>query len=199
MPRGRRGWFRPSARRAVCALVVLGSVFAGVFALQVAAPSPASASSSTSGEGCPPACGKVAAGDPLLIPYVTVNPGVGWLAAPSSEAQSYVDDLKRNLARPGQTRSSLQCCRSKMDVAERPIRPADRPCCVSATPHLAPQRRSSKRRRPMRLVTRPTKQSARSGARHSRRRQRTLFAASRVQLRRRDGDCLQPRKCRSLD
>ena len=62
---------------------------------------PLPASTSSSGQDCPPACGKVAAGDPLLIPYVTVNPGLGWLAAPASEAQSYVDELKRNLAGSG--------------------------------------------------------------------------------------------------
>jgi hypothetical protein len=55
---------------------------------------------------CPPDCGKVAAGDPLLIPYVTVNPGAGWLALPASGVRSYVDALKQNLDR-GTTKGIL--------------------------------------------------------------------------------------------
>ena len=37
------------------------------------------------------------AGDPLLAPYVTSNPGVGWLALPSANVQPYVETLKHNL------------------------------------------------------------------------------------------------------
>ncbi len=46
---------------------------------------------------CPPDCGRVAAGDPLLIPFLTPNPGPGWSALPAAGVQSYVDNLKKNL------------------------------------------------------------------------------------------------------
>jgi hypothetical protein len=48
---------------------------------------------------CPPDCGFVASGDPLLIPFMAVNPGNAWRALPASNVQSYVDNLKRNLAK----------------------------------------------------------------------------------------------------
>ena len=48
---------------------------------------------------CPPDCGAVAAGDPLLVPFMTANPGVGWQAFPAADSQSYVNSLRRN-ARP---------------------------------------------------------------------------------------------------
>jgi hypothetical protein len=48
---------------------------------------------------CPPDCGFVAAGDPLLIPFMADNPGNEWRALPASDVQSYVDTLKRNLAK----------------------------------------------------------------------------------------------------
>ncbi len=47
---------------------------------------------------CPPDCGFVAAGDPLLIPFVAVNPGLGWLALPAADVQSYARSLEHNLA-----------------------------------------------------------------------------------------------------
>jgi hypothetical protein len=50
---------------------------------------------------CPPECGFVAAGDPLLVPYVTVNPGLGWFALPAGDVQSYVSSLRHNLTRLG--------------------------------------------------------------------------------------------------
>ena len=40
----------------------------------------------------------MAAGDPLLVPYLTVNPGWGWLAVPSAEVQPYVNALKHNVS-----------------------------------------------------------------------------------------------------
>jgi len=40
----------------------------------------------------------VAAGDPLLAHYVTVNPGLGWLALPSADVQPYVNALKHNVS-----------------------------------------------------------------------------------------------------
>ena len=42
---------------------------------------------------CPPDCGRVGAGDPLLVPYLVANPGPGWLALPAAAAQSYADSL----------------------------------------------------------------------------------------------------------
>lgn len=50
---------------------------------------------------CPPDCGAVAAGDPLLVPFMTQNPGVDWQAFPASHSQPYVDSLRRNAARLG--------------------------------------------------------------------------------------------------
>jgi hypothetical protein len=47
---------------------------------------------------CPPDCGRVAAGDPLLVPYLTANPGPGWQALPAAGTQSYVDSFKKNLS-----------------------------------------------------------------------------------------------------
>jgi hypothetical protein len=45
---------------------------------------------------CPPDCGAVAAGDPLLVGFMTANPGVGWQAFPAADSQSYVNTLRRN-------------------------------------------------------------------------------------------------------
>jgi hypothetical protein len=56
---------------------------------------------------CPPECGAVAAGDPLLVPSVTVNPGPGWLALPATDIQPYVRSLRSNLARIGEGRSNV--------------------------------------------------------------------------------------------
>ncbi len=77
-----------------------------VFCLAVAVPLVELGSASTAGAAvaatqvpvCPPDCGFVAAGDPLLIPFMAVNPGNEWRALPASDAQSYVDMLKHNLA-----------------------------------------------------------------------------------------------------
>lgn len=48
---------------------------------------------------CPPDCGAVAAGDPLLVGFMTANPGVEWQAYPAAVSQSYVNMLRRNLDR----------------------------------------------------------------------------------------------------
>ncbi|MGA8724874.1 MAG: hypothetical protein WB565_07515 [Acidimicrobiales bacterium] len=48
---------------------------------------------------CPPDCGAVAAGDPLLVPFMTQNPGPDWQAFPATDTQSYVDSLRRNALR----------------------------------------------------------------------------------------------------
>jgi hypothetical protein len=76
---------------AVC-VPALGVVGVGT---QVAGASSASASVPR----CPPDCGSVAAGDPLLVPYVAVNPGPGWLALPAADVQSYVAALRHNVAK----------------------------------------------------------------------------------------------------
>ncbi len=76
---------------------VLCAILATVPVVEVATSAPAGAA--VRGPHCPPECGRVAAGDPLLAPYVTTNPGVGWLALPAADVQSYVDALKKNLAR----------------------------------------------------------------------------------------------------
>jgi hypothetical protein len=82
-----------TARLIARAIVAACSVAITVLAVGV----PSAAAASTHVPGCPPDCGSVAAGDPLLVPYITANPGVGWLALPSAEVQSYVDALKVNL------------------------------------------------------------------------------------------------------
>jgi hypothetical protein len=41
----------------------------------------------------------VAAGDPLLVPFMTQNPGVNWQAFPAARSQSYVTALQRNIRR----------------------------------------------------------------------------------------------------
>jgi hypothetical protein len=48
---------------------------------------------------CPPDCGALAAGDPLLIPYVIDNPGPNWSVLPAGDVQSYVTALKRGIVR----------------------------------------------------------------------------------------------------
>ena len=48
---------------------------------------------------CPPDCGAVAAGDPLLVPFMVKNPGSDWQAFPAAESRSYVNSLRRNLDR----------------------------------------------------------------------------------------------------
>ncbi len=60
--------------------------------------SPASAAT-TEVPRCPPDCGAVAAGDPLLVPFMTANPGVDWQAFPAADSQSYVNSLRRNVSR----------------------------------------------------------------------------------------------------
>jgi hypothetical protein len=47
---------------------------------------------------CPPDCGRVAAGDPLLVRFMT-NPGLGWQALPDTKVESYVHQLKQSVDR----------------------------------------------------------------------------------------------------
>ena len=82
-----------AARRVIAAIVAACSVTISLLAVGA----PSAAAPSTPVPACPPDCGSVAAGDPLLMQYLTPNPGVGWLALPSADVQSYVDALKLNL------------------------------------------------------------------------------------------------------
>ena len=80
------------------AVVVVG--LCGLLSVQALGCLPAAASSSSTPTlSCPPDCGRVAAGDPLLVPFVAVNPGPGWLALPADRVASYAASLKHNLAR----------------------------------------------------------------------------------------------------
>jgi len=78
---------------ATCSLVVP--------ALQVELSSPAVAATASPAPipTCPPDCGRVAAGDPLLVPYMTSNPGPNWLALPDTSVQLYVQSLRAGVDR----------------------------------------------------------------------------------------------------
>ena len=83
------------------AIVCLGCIVP-LFVISATA-SPAMASPATAATAqvpqCPPDCGAVAAGDPLLVPFMTPNPGVDWQAYPAAGSQAYVHSLRRNAAR----------------------------------------------------------------------------------------------------
>jgi hypothetical protein len=64
-----------------------------------ASPAMAATSATARVPQCPPDCGAVAAGDPLLVPFMTPNPGVDWQALPAANSQSYVNSLRRNATR----------------------------------------------------------------------------------------------------
>ena len=77
-------------------LCVAGALL--TLSLITATASPAGAAT-TSVPRCPPDCGAVAAGDPLLVPFMTQNPGVDWQAVPAASSRSYVDSLRQNAQR----------------------------------------------------------------------------------------------------
>jgi hypothetical protein len=77
------------------AVIVLGLVGLIAGALSVAFSSAPAAAARV--PHCPPDCGAVAAGDPLLVPFIAANPGPDWQAFPAAESQSYVDTLRRNV------------------------------------------------------------------------------------------------------
>ncbi len=83
--------------RPITALLVAGCIAIPLVVLGIPASSAAGATSRA--PQCPPDCGAVAAGDPLLIPFMTPNPGVRWQAFPAAETQSYVNTLRRNIDR----------------------------------------------------------------------------------------------------
>ncbi len=76
--------------------------------------SPASAAT-TGVPRCPPDCGAVAAGDPLLVPFMTANPGVDWQAFPAADSQSYVNSLRRNVRRLAGTSASTNVAAARWE------------------------------------------------------------------------------------
>ncbi len=95
-----------SLRSEPCWRLLAVATFSVLIALTVAelamsAPAEASpATKATPGLGgpCPPDCGRVAAGDPLLVRYIT-NPGQGWEALPDTSVEAYTHELKQSLSR----------------------------------------------------------------------------------------------------
>ncbi len=80
---------------AVAACLVL--IALAVVELALSAPAGASpAAKSASEPTCPPDCGLVAAGDPLLVRFMT-NPGMGWDALPDTSVETYSHQLKQLL------------------------------------------------------------------------------------------------------
>lgn len=78
--------------------LIVAAGLAGLAAASFVGPAPAGAAV-TAVPHCPPDCGAVTAGDPLLVPFMTVNPGPGWEAVPASSLQHYVSALQGNLHR----------------------------------------------------------------------------------------------------
>jgi hypothetical protein len=83
------------------ASIVAAVVVAPVLQLTLSSPAAASQPTSAPPPLCPPDCGRVAAGDALLVPYITSSPGPDWLSLPDTAVQSYVDELRQQLERPG--------------------------------------------------------------------------------------------------
>src|SRR6202044_702420 len=96
---GRNTPFGVTRRNAIrfVAVVTLAVCSLALSVVGIGAP-PAGASSAPVPR-CPPDCGSVVAGDPLLVPYVTVNPGPGWLALPAADEQTYVATMKQHVGR----------------------------------------------------------------------------------------------------
>ena len=81
---------------AVAACLVL--IALTVVEIVMSAPAGASpAAKSAPAPTCPPDCGLVAAGDPLLVRFMT-NPGRGWDALPDTSVEAYTHQLKRLLS-----------------------------------------------------------------------------------------------------
>ncbi|MFZ0667616.1 MAG: hypothetical protein WAM97_17840 [Acidimicrobiales bacterium] len=66
---------------------------------------------------CPPDCGDVASGDPLLVPFMTQNPGAIWQAFPASDSKSYVNALRRNIDRLGGHSTTTNIAAARWDSA----------------------------------------------------------------------------------
>lgn len=110
---------RPRRGLSVWLLALLAAIacLAGILLPLVTAtatPSPAGAATA-SVPTCPPDCGTVAAGDPLLVPFMTPNPGVDWQAIPAAHSQSYVDSLRRNLSRLAGAAASTNVAAARWD------------------------------------------------------------------------------------
>ena len=80
--------------------IVAAAVVAPVLQLALSQPAAAMPATSQAVPQCPPECGRVAAGDALLVPYVTSNPGPGWLSLPDTSVQAYADQLRQKLETP---------------------------------------------------------------------------------------------------
>ena len=86
--------------RRLGAAILVACLAAGTLPIVLLASAPAAAA--VRAPQCPPDCGAVAAGDPLLVPFMVKNPGVDWQAFPAAVSRSYVNSLRRNLNRlPG--------------------------------------------------------------------------------------------------
>jgi hypothetical protein len=99
-PGSHAGRARPKARWRLI-IVAVCSVLIAVSAVELATSAPAGASSAAKpapAGTCPPDCGRVAAGDPLLVRFMT-NPGLGWEALPDTKVESYARDLKQSVDR----------------------------------------------------------------------------------------------------
>jgi hypothetical protein len=66
---------------------------------------------------CPPDCGAVAAGDPLLVPFMVANPGPDWQAFPAASSQSYVSSLRRNVEHLASTSTKVNVAAARWNWA----------------------------------------------------------------------------------
>lgn len=93
-------------------LCVAGTLLPLAVITATAAPAGAATSSAPR---CPPDCGAVAAGDPLLVPFMTQNPGDDWQALPAADSQSYVNSLRRAAQRLGGTPASTNVAAARWE------------------------------------------------------------------------------------
>ena len=115
-------------------------------AVVAATASPASAAT-TGVPRCPPDCGAVAAGDPLLVPFMTANPGVDWQAFPAADSQSYVNSLRRNVRRLAGTVGEHERRCGAMGVGESSVQLADHACVFELAGEGPPPEADRRRRR----------------------------------------------------
>ena len=80
---------------------VMGTTLSLVVVVSASSAAAATATAGATAEvpHCPPDCGAVAAGDPLLVPFMTPSAGLNWQAFPAAQSQSYVNTLRRNFDR----------------------------------------------------------------------------------------------------
>ncbi len=114
-------------------------------ALITATASPAGAAT-TSVPRCPPDCGAVAAGDPLLVPFMTAEPGRR-LAGLSGGQQPVVREfLRKNVEPSGREVGKHECGCGTMGVGEPSVQLADHACVVELVGE-SPSSESARRRR----------------------------------------------------